>query len=55
MRVKTVKVFLAVLEHDFMDVSVDALGGSNPNGLHVHMFDEIHWNGCDGLSTLGLE
>ena len=54
-RVKTVEVFLAVLERDFVDVSVDALGGSDPDGLRARMFGGIRWNGCDGLSALGLE
>ena len=54
-RVKTVEVFLAVLERDFVDVSVDALGSSDPDGLRVRMFGEIRRNGCDGLGTLGLE
>ena len=31
-RVKTVEVFLAVLERDFVDVSVDALGDGDPDG-----------------------
>ena len=41
-RVNTAEVFIAVLERDFVDVNVDALGGGEPSGLLVRMFGKVH-------------
>ena len=54
-RVNTIEVSTAVLERDFVDVSVEALGGGDPGGLLERMFGGAHSSGCSGLSALGLE
>ena len=40
-RVNTVEVSIAVLERDFVDVNVDALGGGEPSGLLVRMLGGV--------------
>ena len=41
-RVHTAEVSIAILEGNFVDVNVDALGGGEPSGLLIRIFSKVN-------------